>query len=148
MKIIVTGDREWDNAKLMEYVLKGFHENSPITSIVQGGANRGADFLAKHFCADKLSKASIAVKAEWAKDGGIGAGFIRNQKILKEHPDAEIVIIFHSFLGHSKLSKHLMELALEEDFPVLLIWEEEDDHFCSMFYVKGQKVMGDRKKYE
>ena len=100
MKILVCGDRHWDDKhKILNALDRDeFFPRQSISTVIHGGC-RGADTLAGE-CAKELGfKEVIEFPADWAKYGN-KAGPIRNRQMLDEKPD--IVLAFHSNLSKSK----------------------------------------------
>lgn len=91
MKILVTGCRKYSNYGLMRQILSTIHRMKGIDMIIEGGA-KGADRMAKHW-ADQNNVPVKTVHAEWQKYGN-GAGPIRNRRMLREHPDIDVVLAF------------------------------------------------------
>jgi hypothetical protein len=114
MKVLVTGDREWNDPDLIERHLKKL---PPDTIIIQGGA-RGADSLAKGV-ARKLGFKVKTYPANWRKYGR-AAGPIRNREML-EKEDPDLVLAFHDNIEKSKGTKDMMKIAKKAGKTVKLI---------------------------
>lgn len=84
MKVIVTGGRDYMDWWTVYNILDCF----PITCIVQGGAS-GADTIAVQYARDR-GIPFITVEAKW-KIYGRRAGQLRNQEMLRAHPDGTVV---------------------------------------------------------
>ena len=113
MKVIVCGDRNWTDMRLVEREMSTLPQG---TTIIQGEA-RGADTIAK-IIGRKLHFKVIGVVADW--DGqGHAAGPIRNQLMLNMKPD--LVLAFHDDLTHSKGTKDMVVRALKAKVPVRLV---------------------------
>ena len=124
MKIVVTGDRYWDNA---ETIIDAFEEMSndygvqPTEMILIHGAARGLDSQAAeigkllgmdvrpyypHWC----HSWDLPIDKQWMytcpKDCkemvGRPAGVIRNGKMLEDNPDIKLALSFHYDLESSK----------------------------------------------
>lgn len=118
MAVLVCGDRNW-TARLAIYreldYLKIHSAN--LIKVVHGGC-RGADLLAKSV-AEELGMAVKEYIADWEKHGR-AAGPIRNEKMLdEERPD--LVLAFHSDIGHSLGTMDMIKRANLEGIPVKLI---------------------------
>jgi len=114
MKVLVTGDRDWNDAELIEKHLEKLPKG---TLIIQGGA-RGADTLAKQ-AAYRLGLEVETYKADW-KRYRKGAGPIRNRQMLKEgKPDRGLA--FHDNIENSKGTKDMIAVLKEAGIPVELI---------------------------
>lgn len=99
-KILVTGDREWDDIPRVVEELKGYR---PGTILVHG-ACRGADII----CAAVAESLGFEVRgypADWSKHRR-AAGVIRNQQMLdEEHRPEEpidLCLAFHNNFANSR----------------------------------------------
>ncbi len=105
MKLLICGDRNWTDKKLMGDWLD-IIDNSP-EEIISGGC-RGADKLAEELAADR----GIAMRvflADW-KRYGKAAGPIRNHKMIDDgKPD--LVVAFHDNLDASRGTKNMKTIA-------------------------------------
>lgn len=82
--VVVTGGREYSDARRVNECLDWLHAAVNITLLVQGGA-QGADALAARWARDHLPKErSVTVEAEWTRYGK-SAGMRRNQEMLQRH---------------------------------------------------------------
>ena len=130
MIILVTGDREWKDAKLIFNTIRDLHlslrcPRKGITKVIQGGC-KGADKLAKT-AADNLGIPGRTYPAKW-KQFGKGAGPIRNQEMLdKEHPD--LVLAFHDNIKASKGTADMIRRANKAGVMVHLISHGIHDSF-------------------
>ncbi|KKM08034.1 hypothetical protein LCGC14_1727880, partial [marine sediment metagenome] len=114
MKIIVTGDREWTSydsiVDAYESVCIEFDVDPSDIILIVGGA-RGADDIADRV-GDLLGMGVRTYYAHWhhteecprdcREMQGRPAGAIRNSKMLKENPDIDLALAFHSNLKESK----------------------------------------------
>jgi len=106
MKILITGDRRWDDVLKMMEALTPF----PPGTIIIHGACRGADVMA-HALGEELGCVIRQYPANWL---GLGraAGPIRNQDMLdKEHTEDEkfdLCLAFHNKIKSSKGTKDMM----------------------------------------
>jgi hypothetical protein len=114
MKVIISGDREWDNRQVIEDRLR---QLPPNTIIIEGGC-RGADLSAREVALD-IGLEVVEFPAAWKKYGPKAAGPIRNIKMLKTKPD--LVIAFHDDLGKSKGTKHMVLEARKRKIEVEII---------------------------
>lgn len=113
MRVLVCGDRHWDDLELLQRELL---VHAP-TLVIHGGA-RGADSLAG-VVAHRLKLPFLEFKAEWAKYGR-AAGPLRNQRMLDEgKPD--LVLAFHDDLDQSKGTKNMIQLAKRAGVSVRLV---------------------------
>lgn len=103
MRVAIIGSRTFEEYSILVNCLNKFQETSKITSIVSGGA-RGADSLAEKY-AFNYNIPFTSHLAEW-EIYGKSAGFIRNEKIIK---DCDCVIAFWD--GLSKGTLHSLNLA-------------------------------------
>ena len=115
MKILVTGDREWDDYDMMKSVLLRYAESNPI---IVHGACRGADLMA-----DKIAFLNGWERhphpALWHKYHR-AAGAIRNRQMLDtEKPD--LVIAFHKNFAASKGTKDMVAYAEKKKVRVIRV---------------------------
>lgn len=106
IRVLVTGDRNWDNENAVHEVLSSLNGIYSI-SVIQGGA-RGADTQAAIVCS-RLGIPCQTMMADWEKHGR-SAGPIRNRAMLKEFkPD--VVVAFHANLNESKGTADMIRAA-------------------------------------
>ena len=120
MRVLVTGDRNWEDKLLVSTVLRGFQTISEdfhdeVFHVIEGGA-RGADEAAREWCESRSGVECITVEADWEKYGS-AAGPWRNLKMLDEH-DPEFVLAFHDDLESSKGTAHCVKKAVERGLVV------------------------------
>lgn len=120
MKLLVTGDREWTNydsiVDAFELVCIEF-EIEPSTILLIHGNARGADDIADT-CGRLLGMDVRPYPAHWchteecSKDcremQGRPAGVIRNSKMLKENPDIDLALVFHTDLTKSRGTRDMV----------------------------------------
>lgn len=107
MKVLICGDRNWDNREKVRARLERLlDEVEGFITVIEGEA-RGADTIAK----EEAEKLGIRVKpmpALWSIYGR-GAGPIRNQAMLDQDP--ELVIAFHENLLESRGTADMIRRA-------------------------------------
>ena len=104
MRVLICGDRNWSDEKVIEKVIIEL----PVTTVIIQGGARGADSIAEKI-ARQRGMDVLTFRAEWEKYGR-SAGPIRNREMLIEGmPD--LVIAFHQDLEHSKGTKNMVEQA-------------------------------------
>jgi hypothetical protein len=103
VKILVCGDRNFQNQELMNEVLDAL---KPVVSLLIAGGARGADTLAENWATLNQIPTQI-FPAEWDKHGR-AAGTIRNKQMLDEGSPA-LVIAFPS--PNSKGTRHMIRIA-------------------------------------
>jgi predicted Fe-Mo cluster-binding NifX family protein len=116
MKVLCCGSRVWTNLPKIIQAFEDLLKEGPIERILQGGA-MGADY----FCSLEAARRNIRVfeyPAEWEKYGR-GAGYIRNEEMLKENPD--VVLAFQ--VGNSKGTQHTIDLAKKKGIRVIVYKE-------------------------
>jgi len=113
MKLLICGDREWDQPGVIAEVLKQY---DPKTTVVIHGDARGADRIAGQIASGMGFKVE-KFPAEWDKYGR-AAGPIRNLQMLKERP--ERVIAFHSNIESSKGTKNMLKISEQAGVPTEL----------------------------
>jgi len=94
MKVLICGDRNWNDAFKIELRLKKL----PPGTVILEGECRGADIIARD-AAIHLGFEVRKFPADWDKHGR-AAGPIRNREMLAELPD--LVMAFHSNIEKSK----------------------------------------------
>lgn len=104
-KILVTGDRNWDDYATIEMTLSRFHEDGSVL-VITGGAH-GADIMADT-AAKALGYENHVEQAQWQRYGK-AAGPVRNEVMLDMKPD--LVIAFHNDLEKSKGTRHCLQEA-------------------------------------
>lgn len=120
MRIIVTGDREWTDRKLVRNTLVSLipkRFRGPSTTIGEGGA-RGLDTIAREV-AKKLGIHVLTEHANWKKHKK-AAGPIRNQNML-DFLQPHIVVAFHDNIRASKGTRDMVLRAMLAKIPVLLV---------------------------
>ena len=124
MRVLVCGDRNWTDGKLIEKTILDVHLNdrdhngqSGITHIISGEA-RGADTLAKTI-AHKNHFKFLGFPALWNQYGK-AAGPIRNQQMLDEG-EPDFALAFHDDLEHSKGTKDMLERINKAGLPYRVI---------------------------
>lgn len=103
MKVLICGDRNWTDRKLIRERLKELKPND----IIIHGAARGADRIAGQEATD-LGMEVREYPADWTKYGR-AAGIKRNLAMLEEEPD--LVVAFHDFLPNSRGTAHTIRHA-------------------------------------
>lgn len=109
LKILVTGDRDWDDIKFVHETLRGYRAGT----ILVHGACRGADVISAAI-GQALGFEVRSYPADWDANGK-KAGRLRNQEMLdKEHtPESpiDLVIAFHRDIEKSKGTKHMLSIS-------------------------------------
>jgi|SRR5579872_879750 len=115
MRLLVTGDRKWDDALTIKYELQEFtdkHGYGMNHTLVHGDA-RGADTYAE-VVAQFLGFTIERHPAEWKKYGS-AAGPKRNKEMLDSGVDYWIA--FHNDLESSKGTKNMVKLLQKAGIP-------------------------------
>jgi len=108
-EIIVTGGRDYKDAKRVQEVLTLFYPKT----IIQGGA-KGADHLARMF-ASEFNLKCVSWPADWDQ-WGKAAGPRRNKEMILAHPNA-IVVAFPGGAG----TENCVEFAIRQKRLVLRV---------------------------
>lgn len=115
MKLLICGDREWDDKEAITKVLLDMKPDVLIE-----GECKGADLMAKSiaiglgFTKDRIAE----YLADWGTYG-LAAGPIRNSQMLIEgKPD--IVVGFHNNIKVSRGTRHMLGIAVKAGVPTLL----------------------------
>jgi hypothetical protein len=123
MKILVCGDRNWKNIKIILKVLLKEKKSSKTKITVVHGAAKGADTIAGQV-ALKLKMNVKLYPAQWQLYGR-AAGFIRNRQMLDENPDISKVIAFHNNISESKGTKDMLKISKKRGITTKLYTEED-----------------------
>lgn len=120
MKVLVTGDRSWNDIEIIAKILESLPKE---TTVIHGAHQSGANTIAGE-CAKQLGFNVVEYPANWSKFGGI-AGSIRNQEILDcEHNSDKpinLCLAFHNDLKSSRETKDMINRAKAAGIPVTLI---------------------------
>lgn len=114
MRIVVTGDRNWNDTNIIEQAF-GIFISGKNVEIIHGNCI-GCDLLAK----EVALKSNYRVRdfpADWANYGR-SAGPIRNKQMLAEKPN--FVLAFHDNIGESKGTKDCINQAKKLKITVYL----------------------------
>ena len=115
MRVIVTGDRYWEDKEIIEEELSKLPKD---TTIIQGECSfGGVDRFAKEIAFD-LGFDVIGYYSNWIKNKE-SADFIRNRKMLNEDPD--LVLAFHNNIKKSRGTKDCIEQAKQRGISVKII---------------------------
>lgn len=119
MKILVTGDREWNDIETIVSVFEKF----PFGTIIVHGACRGADNTCAAV-AEALGFEVRAYPADW-KTYKKAAGPIRNQQMLvsenRHDEPIDLCIAFHDDLEKSTGTRDMVKRSLGAMIPVDLV---------------------------
>jgi hypothetical protein len=128
MRILVCGDRDWEDAVLIHRALKSL---LPGLKAVVHGDCKGADRLAGE-AASRLGLEVSPVPAQWGKFGR-AAGPIRNSVMLKENPEIRLVLAFHDNLEASRGTADMIKKALRAGKLVRHWFHGENGRSCVRF---------------
>lgn len=121
-KILVTGDRNWDDITCVVEALKGYR---PGTVLIHG-ACRGADIICAAV-AETLGFEVHSYPADWAKHPR-AAGPIRNQQMLtEEHKPEEpidLCLAFHNDIKNSRGTADMLKRVDKANIP----WNVHTSH--------------------
>ncbi len=112
-RILITGDRDWVDRRMMLNIIK---THLPIEVIIHGCA-RGADTLAGQI-SEELNIPVDEFPADWDKYHK-AAGHIRNQQMLTEGKPT-LVLAFHLNIMESKGTRDMIKRSLFAKLPVYL----------------------------
>jgi len=123
-KIVVTGDREWDDIPRVVEELKGYR---PGTILIHGTC-RGADII----CAAVAEAYGFIVRgypADW-ETYGKAAGVIRNQQMLdvenKPEEPIDVCLGFHNDIANSRGTADMIKRTEKAGIPVKLCTTHHD----------------------
>jgi hypothetical protein len=108
--ILVSGGRSYSDRGRVWQVLDQLHTQSPITTIVTGGAN-GADALAKRWAMER-DVDYVNCPAKWGKHGP-AAGPIRNAHMLDNLGPFDLVVTFPGGKGTADLRQKAVMRGLD-----------------------------------
>lgn len=114
MIVLMCGDRNWNNFKVIDAVLSTF---PPNTEIVEGNC-RGADKISGYL-ARKRGMIVHAESADW-NTYDKGAGPIRNQEMLRKYK-IDLVVAFHDNITKSKGTMDMITRATKAGILVKLV---------------------------
>lgn len=118
--VLVCGDREWTDSRLIKKRLSKF----PSNTIIMHGDCRGADKLADEV-AQYFGFARVICPANWERFGR-AAGPIRNRMMVEKlHPD--LVLAFHADLDESRGAKDTVARARKAGIEVEVLPKEVSD---------------------
>lgn len=106
-KILICGDREWDDKETMELWIRHYAQIHRGHIIVIHGACRGADLMAEEICKE-IQLPYWGYPARWDQYKR-AAGPIRNREMYRLQPD--LVLAFHNDIENSKGTANMLTLA-------------------------------------
>ncbi len=115
MRVLVCGSRYWSDSEGLWDSLDAMR--LPITEVIHGAA-RGADSLGAGWAISRGIKQS-PFPADWAKHQ-LGAGPIRNRRMLDEKPDLVVAFSDNLYVGAdpSKGTRDCVDEARRRGIPV------------------------------
>lgn len=105
MRVLVCGGRDYANWDCVQAVFDKLHHDTPITTIISGGA-KGADTLGEKWAATRSIQVA-RYPAKW-KEYGKAAGWIRNQQMLDEGKP-NLVVAFPGGRGTQDMKDRTMK---------------------------------------
>ena len=112
MKVLVCGDRNWNNVFSIKRELQKFSDDVVIIH----GAATGADTIAGQVAKELGFKVEV-YPAKW-NELGRAAGPIRNMQMLREgKPD--LVLAFHANLNNSKGTANMVSISRKNGVKVI-----------------------------
>ncbi len=131
MKILVCGDRNWDDYGVVDDVINIVNDKYGPIEVIEGGA-KGADTCARTTCETRHIEFH-EFPANWARYSR-GAGPIRNSQMLREEP--ELVIGFHDNIGQSKGTMDMLNKAnvAYHNPGVILVFHDPDVNWDWQWY--------------
>lgn len=123
MRILVCGSRDYSDSMRLNAELDLIHAKRRIHLVIEGEA-KGADVLAREW-AESRGIPVWKFPAEWKKYG-LGAGPVRNERMLDEGKP-ELVIAFPSKgLANSKGTKNMVNQARAAGVETIVIEENTE----------------------
>lgn len=116
--VLVCGDREWVAATVIMEALVDYGEGDVLIH----GNCRGADVLAAEI-GRGFGMTVRPYPARWAEEGR-AAGPLRNQRMLDENPNIDLVLAFHNHIGRSRGTADMVRRAQKAGITVQIITSE------------------------
>lgn len=114
MKIIISGDRHWDDVSLVARVILLLDPSKDV--VIEGEAD-GVDKIARRE-AEKRGIKVDPTPANWKKYGK-AAGYIRNREMLDK--GGEFLICIHDDIKNSKGTRNMENQARSHGVPRILV---------------------------
>jgi hypothetical protein len=133
--VLISGDRDWYNVKLIREWLKKL-KSEGFDTIIEGEA-RGADIISRMSGEDlgfKILDRDSKTKgfpAEWNKFHR-AAGPIRNSEMLKIGKP-ELVVAFHNSIETSKGTKNMINQAVKAKIKIILVSDGKSEIIEKIF---------------
>jgi hypothetical protein len=118
LRLLICGDRGWDDQEMISDVLKSIGVDR-IECVIEGEC-RGADILSRN-AARELEIEVLRFPADW-KSHGDAAGPIRNRQMLVEGKPTH-VIAFHNDIANSSGTADMISQARKLGFPAFIVSE-------------------------
>ena len=120
MRVVISGDRFWNDRDYVFAVLDVFHEEHSITHLAHGAAN-GVDSFAGEWAKLRNIKLIQKYPAQWVQDGKFfrGAGPQRNIWMI-DSVNPDLLIAIHPNIIESKGTKHAIAYAKSKGLQVVL----------------------------
>jgi YspA, cpYpsA-related SLOG family len=120
MRILIAGDRNWTNVKVIRKVIDELYITYGRFTLIHGAA-KGVDSIAAFICKNIYKLDVEDYPANWDKFGRV-AGRLRNKRMLAEgRPD--LGVVFHNNLAESKGTGHMYEILGLANIP--RVWYTE-----------------------
>lgn len=121
LRVVVTGGRDYDDRAMVSMCLNRLLDNG-MNALIHGACRTGADQLAEDWFQKHSDKVGIGrFPADWRMYGKM-AGPIRNQKILNECKDINLVLAFPGGRGTADMRAR----AEAAGIPVVRPWTLND----------------------
>ena len=131
IKILVCGDRWWNDRERMRKKLSQVGVGGPnVAFLIHGGA-KGADKMSENVAVEDLGLPKnrvIEFAAEWDMFHK-AAGPIRNRKMFKES-DPDLILAFHDHPERSKGTVDMVKVAEAANKSVWKSWEDPEYAPC------------------
>lgn len=138
MRILITGSRDWDNARSIQHRIleaisdwidahPGLRKDQPLgwVTVVHGECPTGADKIADIFATKSLKCKVERYPADW-RTFGRRAGFVRNSRMVNTAPDICLAFIRNK----SKGTTGCRDLATKAGIPTESFYYENE---CEQF---------------
>lgn len=149
MKVIFSGDRNWDDTRILQWLIKGLQENFLGLTVIEGECPQGGLDVQARVVAQYLKAQVDPTPANW-KQFGKGAGPIRNGWMITQK-SGRLVFAFHDRIEESAGTLDMLRQAVAHKLPAYLISHVDIERLKEIEKWKGFKmtwwwVEGQRKR--
>lgn len=118
MRILITGSRDWTDARLIRERL-GMYAATELLTVVHGGCPTGADDMARHWAEEMTGYVEHEPHpADWEQYGS-KAGPIRNREMVRAGADVCLAFIRNRSKGATGCARLALDAGIE-----LHVWRQ------------------------